>query len=161
MFWWLWAHPPLIEEATDKDFDQLAQIHARSFSHEWDSSELASLSSQNGVKIFLARRSDPFGSRNPVGFVTLRTVADEAEILTIAVDPRQRGRGVARKLMETARYRLYAERVKDLFLEVDAANAAAVSLYKSLGFKEVGKRKGYYAESDGDGTALVMRYDLR
>lgn len=63
--------------------------------------------------------------------------------------------------MEASLFRLYAERCSHLFLEVDAANEAALLLYRGLGFKEVGKRKGYYSESGGDGTALVMRIDLR
>ena len=64
--------------------------------------------------------------------------------------------------MEEAIRRLYREGVAACFLEVDEANAAAVRLYRSLGFEVVGERKGYYQASQaGEGTALVMRVQLR
>ncbi|MCA1300502.1 ribosomal protein S18-alanine N-acetyltransferase [Stappia indica] len=159
-FWWFWAPPPVVEEATAEDLDQLAEIHARSFDGVWSSEELAALRAQTGVVILLARRANAFGSRNPLGFVILRSVADEAEILTLAVDPRQRGRGIGVQLMRAAMRRLYAERTKMLFLEVDEANEPALRLYRGLGFRKVGERRGYYQTGDGGGGALVMRADL-
>ena len=103
-----------------------------------------------------------FGSRRLLGFVLVRRAADEAEILTIAVRTGQRGRGYGRLLMEEALRRLYRDRVAACFLEVDRGNAAALALYRKLGFAEVGRRKGYYsAPAAGEGTALVMRAQLR
>jgi ribosomal-protein-alanine N-acetyltransferase len=160
-FWWFWTAPPVVEDALDEDLPKLAEIHALSFSHEWSAEELARLKSQDGVTIRVARRASPYGTRNPLGFLILRAAADEAEVLTIAVHPRQRGRGVAKKLMEDGMFRLYSDRCASLFLEVDAANDAALLLYKGLGFRQVGERKGYYRSDDGAGTALVMRVDLR
>ncbi|WP_298818683.1 ribosomal protein S18-alanine N-acetyltransferase [uncultured Roseibium sp.] len=160
-FWWFWTQPPVVEEALDEDLPKIAEIHASSFAHNWHADEFGRMKAQDGVTILVARRASPYGTRAPLGFVVLRTVAEEAEVITIAVQPRQRGRGVGKKLMEASLFRLYAERCSHLFLEVDASNEAALLLYRGLGFKEVGKRKGYYSESGGDGTALVMRIDLR
>ncbi|WP_282045295.1 ribosomal protein S18-alanine N-acetyltransferase [Roseibium album] len=160
-FWWFWAQPPVVEEALDEDLPKIADIHAASFPNKWNSEELARMKAQEGVAILVARRASPYGTRAPLGFLILRTVADEAEVITIAVHPRQRGRGIGKKLMEAGLFRLYGERCSHLFLEVDAANNVALLLYRSLGFKQVGQRKGYYSESGGDGTALVMRIDLR
>ncbi|MXN66806.1 ribosomal protein S18-alanine N-acetyltransferase [Stappia sp. GBMRC 2046] len=159
-FWWFWNQPPVVEEATVEDLDRLSEIHDMSFRQTWHTEELAALRAQAGVTILIARRASPYGTRKALGFVILRTAADEAEILTIAVDPAARGRGIARQLMRAALSRLYADRVKSIFLEVDAANEGAIALYKSLGMRQVGTRRGYYSASEGDGSALVMRLDL-
>ncbi len=156
--------PKVIEEALDEDIVALSEIHGRSFARVWSADEISALASGPGVSILVARRASPFGSRRPLGFLILRVAADEAEVLTIAVDPSHRGRGYGRLLMEEATRRLYADRVEALFLEVDQANRPARALYETLGFKTVGTRKGYYAEAeaeDGEGAALVMRCDLR
>jgi ribosomal-protein-alanine N-acetyltransferase len=159
-FWWFWTQPPVIEEALDEDLPKIAEIHALSFKHKWNVDELGRMKAQEGTTFLVARRASPYGTRAPLGFLILRRAADEAEVITIAVHPRQRGRGIGKKLMEDTLFRLYGERCKHLFLEVDASNEAALLLYKGLGFKEVGTRKGYYSASGGDGTALVMRIDL-
>ena len=160
-FWWFWNQPPVVEEALDEDLPILAEIHGRSFAHKWGAAELARMKAQAQLDILVARRSSPYGTRTPLGFLILRRAADEAEVITIAVHPRQRGRGIGKKLMEAGLFRLYGQRCTHLFLEVDASNEPAVALYRQLGFREVGQRKGYYGDSDGDGTALVMRIDLR
>ena len=97
---------------------------------------------------------------NPCGFVLARCVCGEAEILSIAVDPRSRRRGIARKLMETLIESLNEAQARDLFLEVDIANSAALGLYRGLGFVEAGRRRGYYAGAGGPSDALVLRLDL-
>lgn len=160
-FWWFWTQPPVIEEALDEDLPKIADIHAASFKHSWNTQDLARMKAQDGAIMLVARRASPYGTRAPLGFLLLRMAADEAEVITVAVMPQRRGRGIGKKLMEAGLRRLYGERCKHLFLEVDAANETAVLLYRSLGFKEVGRRKGYYSDSGGDGTALVMRIDLR
>jgi ribosomal-protein-alanine N-acetyltransferase len=89
---------------------------------------------------------------------------DEAEIITIAVDPSERGRGIADRLMREAIRRQQAERVRTIFLEVDETNQPAVNLYKKLGFRITDQRAGYYSsETLREGKppdALVMRLDL-
>lgn len=160
-FWWFWSQPPIIEEALDEDLPKLAEIHAASFAHNWSVDEFARMNAQDGTLILIARRASAYSSRNPLGFLILRTTLDESEVITIAVHPRQRGRGVGKQLMKSGLFRLYSDRCKSLFLEVDSSNNSALLLYRDLGFKEVGRRKGYYGASEGDGTALVMKVDLR
>ena len=159
--WWLSA-PVTIDEAGLDDADLLAEVHASGFSATWSGGEIAALLREDTVFGVVARRASPFGSRRPVGFVLLRSAADEAEILTIAVTRAQRRRGLGRQMLEYALRRLYHDRIAALFLEVDAENAAALALYHRLGFREVGKRTGYYVTGEGERrTALVMRRDLR
>jgi ribosomal-protein-alanine N-acetyltransferase len=161
--WW-WTMPITVVDAvrTD-DLDQLAAIHAAGFpGAAWSAADLAALLREDTVFGLVVRRANFYGTRSPVAFVLARLVADEAEILTIAVDPDHRRRGLARQLMEHVFRRLYHDRAVALFLEVDAGNEAAVSLYRRLRFNKVGERKGYYAHGSVPGaTALVMRADLR
>ena len=86
--------------------------------------------------------SPPSASRGWSASSSFRSAGDEAEILSIAVRRSHRGRGHGRLLMDEALRRLYRERIGTCFLEVDPDNAAAVTLYRSLGFAQVGDAKG-------------------
>jgi ribosomal-protein-alanine N-acetyltransferase len=122
---------------------------------------MESLLAQDAVFGYVARRASPLGTRRPVGFVMIRVAGDEAEVLTLAVGERQRRRGTGRRLMDEAIRRLYHDRIRSLFLEVDEGNTAARALYANLGFREVGRRRNYYAAAGGDTScALVLRADF-
>lgn len=96
-----------------------------------------------------------------VGFATLRKSFGECEILTIAVAKSKRGKGLGRALLKACLEDLSQTATKTVFLEVDETNKPAVALYKSLGFKQIAIRKGYYPHADGSQTAaLVMQLDL-
>ncbi len=83
---------------------------------------------------------------------SLVPAAGEGELLRIAVDPQRRGQGLGRQLMETVRLELAASGLTELHLEVRAGNAAARALYAACGWREVGRRAGYY----GDGEDAVL-----
>lgn len=151
-----------IEDARSADADGLADIHGDAFARAWSADDFAALLASPAVFALALRRESPFGLRRTAGFAIVRIAADEAEILTIAVRAASRGKGYGRLLMDEALRRLYRERVAACFLEVDRGNAAALALYKAIGFTKVGERKGYYPAADGDDrTALVMRLQLR
>ncbi|WP_245319219.1 GNAT family N-acetyltransferase [Consotaella salsifontis] len=142
------------------DADAAADLHARTFDHGWSADEMVSLLAQPGTFGFVARRIGQPRSE-AVGFILARQAADEAEILTVAVDRSARGQGTGRLLMDNALQRLYAERIRHLFLEVDEGNGPARALYRRLRFEEVGRRKGYYTDAGGShSNALVLRRAL-
>ncbi|MEE9313986.1 MAG: GNAT family N-acetyltransferase [Rhizobiaceae bacterium] len=150
--------------ATEKDLARIADIHAVSFPRGWSKSEFAKMAAQDECTLLVAR---PVGKPNaPVaGFNLLRQTQDEAEILSVAVDPRARRSGLGDSMMREAIRRLQGDRVGALLLEVDGTNVAAVTLYEKLGFKAVGSRPGYYKKGGDDeqserATALVMRMEL-
>ena len=96
-----------------------------------------------------------------LGFVLSRVAADEAEILTIAVEPALRGRGVGRALLSVSLRQAANAGAKSMFLEVDENNAPALSLYARFDFVKVGERAGYYRRKGGlRATAVVMRKPL-
>ncbi len=86
-----------------------------------------------------------------------RVAADEAEILTLAVAPDARGRGVATDLLSAAIEYAHHAGARAMFLEVGASNIPARALYSRFGFSEVGMRKAYYG---GNEDALILRVDL-
>ena len=91
------------------------------------------------------------------GMIIARTVADEAEILTLAVDPSSRRQGIGRALLQQAAATALERGAKAFFLEVAADNVPAQALYAALGFAVIGRRRGYYPNG---GDALVLRRPL-
>jgi ribosomal-protein-alanine N-acetyltransferase len=95
------------------------------------------------------------------GFALSRVAADEAEVLTIAVDPGQRRAGVGRDLLRAHMAAVARAGATALFLEVDEGNAAALALYARERFVKVGERRAYYKKPNGEpATAWVMRRKL-
>ena len=154
----------VVMEAEVKDHRSVAELHDQSFARGWSQSEIAKLALQPNVTMLVARAvGDPDGPL--LGMNIARHTKDEAEILSIAVNPKARRRGLGDALMREMILRLRADRIGALLLEVDGSNVAATHLYRKLGFEKVGNRLGYYRNKSEDGTtqrsnALVMRLDL-
>jgi ribosomal-protein-alanine N-acetyltransferase len=89
--------------------------------------------------------------------VLARVTVDEAEILTIAVDPVAQSQGLGRDLLQTAMDEAARRGAAAMFLEVSVSNAPARALYKAAGFSRVGRRRAYYI---GGGDALILRASL-
>ena len=130
----------------------LAEIHAQAFDDPWDTSAFAALLAGPGV---FALASD-----DAAGFILCRVVIEEAEILTLAVAPPHRRKGVARAIVEAGAKAVFDRGARSIFLEVAADNAPAIALYEGAEFTPVGRRAGYYRRPDGAIDALVLRRDL-
>lgn len=151
----------LVVDASFADIDRLTDIHEACFARGWKASEFQSLLEDKMVTCLVLRRSTFRITDQVVGFVMVRCVLDEAEILTIAVDPDFQQAGCGHHLMADMMRKLYGNRIAKLFLEVDASNKPALSLYRNLGFEQVGERKGYYASGSGEASlALIMQVCL-
>lgn len=135
-----------------------ARLHALAFAHGWSALDFEGLIAAPAAfgDAALDGRSGAL-----LGFVLSRGAAGEAEVLTVAVDPAHRRRGIARRLLARHLDRLAAAGIGTLFLEVEAANAAARALYAATGFAEVGRRDAYYRAADGTrAAALILRRAL-
>jgi ribosomal-protein-alanine N-acetyltransferase len=143
---------PVLSAAGPRDAVALAALHAASFNRGWSELELEQLLTDRSVVADRAVRG-----RRIVGFILSRRAADEAEILSIAVARAAQGRGLARRLLDLHLRRLAGIGLRAVFLEVDEDNEPARRLYARAGFREVGRRPGYYAGGKG---ALVLRRDL-
>lgn len=135
----------------------LADLHDRAFDRPWTALEFDDLLKSPGAFAILGEAGEPAEAK---GFILCRSIAGEAEILTIAVDPAARRRGWGAALVEIAAGIAAETGSEAMFLEVATDNHAAVGLYQTTGFAKVGLRKGYYPHPDGAKDALVMRRAL-
>ena len=143
---------PTLSAASPRDAASLAALHAASFSRGWSETEFEQLLTDRTV---VADRA--VGGVRNIGFIISRRAADEAEILSVAVARAWRGRGLARRLLDLHLRRLAGLGLRAVFLEVGEDNEPARRLYARAGFREVGRRPGYYS---GGKSALVLRRDL-
>jgi [ribosomal protein S18]-alanine N-acetyltransferase len=140
-----------------------ATIHAQSFPHPWAAGEFESLLAARDVigQAAIVASLWRSNTRAVTGFILSRLAADTAEMLTIAVAPRARGKGLGAALLTNHLAILAARGAKSLFLEVEADNSAALALYRRFDFSQVGERKAYYRKAGGDrAAALVLRRDF-
>lgn len=129
----------------------LAALHARCFTDRprpWSAAEFTALIQTRGAFLLEA----------PSGFLLGRAIAGEAELLTLAVAPEARRRGIGATLTRDFAARASLLGAETAYLEVAADNLAAQALYAGAGWQDAGRRRNYY----GPGRdALVMRLPLR
>ena len=135
----------LFRSGTD-DVALLAALHKNSFADFWTAEAITALLATPGTFAFITAQ----------GFILARAAGGEAEILTIAVDPAARRKGLGGILLAAAAEHAARLGAGRLFLEVSTANGAALALYRAAGFGEIGRRKAYY----GDQDALVLARTL-
>jgi [ribosomal protein S18]-alanine N-acetyltransferase len=144
-----------VRRASRADADALAQVHASAFDAPWSAGDILRFAEDPGGFVLAAETE-----AGMTGFILCRVLAGEAEILTLAVRPEHRRRGVARDLVEAAAT-LAGLTAASVFLEVADDNAAGLALYAGAGFTPVGRRAGYYARSGAPAVdAIVMRRAL-
>lgn len=132
----------------------LETIHGQCFAESWHQASFAELIG-TGAEAWLA-----LAGEQPVGLLVMRQVAGEGEIITLGIVPAARRRGVARRLLEHGLAHAVGAGCRMMFLEVGCGNAAGLALYRALGFREVGRRRGYYQERDkAPEDAVIMRKD--
>jgi [ribosomal protein S18]-alanine N-acetyltransferase len=143
------------------DLDLASAVHRAAFTplgeRGWTRQDMAELLASPGVSGMLL-----ISGGQEIGFALCRVAADEAELLTIAVDAGHRRRGAGRVLLDAVIAHARTAGAAALFLEVGADNPAACSLYEQKDFRVVGRRAGYYQRGTGPkADALVMRLTLR
>jgi ribosomal-protein-alanine N-acetyltransferase len=154
---WMAPHGLHVEPAETGDAAVLAKLHAQGFHRGWSREDFASYIAGRDTPVYVACDA----RRKVAGFAMLRLAADEAELITIAVDNRWRKKGVGQALMRAMLDDLQTTGARKLFLEVAADNPAALRLYAANGFGRISERQGYYARPDGrPATAIVMARDL-
>jgi len=150
----------VVQPLGEAGLDVAAELHGAAFAamgeRGWTRREIAALAASPGVAGWLLRKDG-----QSIGFALSRVAADEAELLTIAVDRAHRRQGAGGRLLDSIIEHAKSCGARSLFLEVAADNPAALALYGRKGFEEVGKRVAYYGRGQGaKADALILRLKL-
>lgn len=138
-----------IEAGTSDDLDAVMEVMDRAFGSQfgeaWTRSQLAGILPMTGVLLTIASDAQ---SAATLGFSLVRAVADESELLLLAVRPEQHRQGIGRRLLNHFMAQSREEGVVRIHLEVRDGNPA-VRMYRNAGFEPVGRRRNYYHGEDG------------
>jgi ribosomal-protein-alanine N-acetyltransferase len=142
-----------LDVGTSRDLDAVITIMEEAFGNKygeaWTRSQCAGILPMAGVSLMLARDSRDGGT---LGFSLSRSVADEAELLLLAVLPARHRQGIGTRLLDHFMESAQAQGAVRVHLEVRDGNPA-VTMYRAVGFAAVGRRRNYYHAADG------RRYD--
>jgi ribosomal-protein-alanine N-acetyltransferase len=148
------AGPPTPRPLRADDVAAVADIERRVFSDPWSARSFAEMLALDPVRGFAV--DDEHGRL--IGYAVCSTVADEGEILNLAVEPHARGRGLGAALVGAMLDWLKTRGAERVFLEVRRSNEAAIAVYQRAGFTPLGTRRAYYRDPRED--ALTMALDL-
>lgn len=139
-----------IETMKECHVPQIAELEKLCFQDPWSEKSIAS-ELGNKLSLWLVAMD----GQKVVGYVGSQTVLGETDMMNIAVDPNYRRQGIANQLILTLIQQLSVRDSHSLMLEVRVSNEPAISVYRNLGFAEVGIRKNYYRNPKED--ALILR----
>lgn len=143
----------MVREMTPEDISGVLEIEMQCFSDPW-SYEMIKKGLESSLDTWLVLWEE----ETAAGYCVFRTIADECELLRIAVRPELRGRGLSKKLMDQMVFYSRQKEVKSIFLEVRESNDRARNLYKSYGFVEAGIRKHYYLNPIENAVLMVCHH---
>jgi ribosomal-protein-alanine N-acetyltransferase len=140
----------IIRPITSADIDAVWDIEKMCFSVPWSrQSFVLEVEKNRCARYVVAEHSGAV-----VGYGGMWLIVDEAHITNIAVHPLFRRKGIGEAILKALVTEAHRMGIDRMTLEVRASNIAAQSLYKKLGFVEVGVRKGYYSDNNED--AIIM-----
>ena len=145
----------IIAGSTEADLDAVLAIEQLSFPTPWARQAFSEELARPWARLEVLRRVE---TGDVVAFCNYWLVADELNILNVAVHPDERRRGHAARLLEHILSEANRYKARVVLLEVRLSNYAARALYRKLGFREVGTRPRYYADNGED--ALLMDREL-
>ena len=146
--------PLIFRPMTEADIDQVFELEQQCFPTPWPRKSFE-IELQNAFS-FCYTLSD---GAKIVAYLIYWQVVDEIHIANIAVVDTLRGKGIATWMMKQVLQKARKNGCQVSYLEVRRSNAAAIHIYKKLGFEIVGVRKNYYSEQNED--ALLMSCPLR
>lgn len=142
-----------VSEFRISQLDAVSELEKECFQNAWSSQELASILENPAFHCFVATD----GEENVVGYVTLYFVADEADVVNIAVSNGKRLGGCGTQLMTKALCKAKENGIATVYLECRKSNEAAQGLYRKLGFCRNGVRASYYKNPTEDSILMSKK----
>ena len=146
-------HPVLLRNGEVDDLDAVLSImnsaFSPSFGEAWTRSQCAGILPMSGVSLTIAETQ-----QGPAGFSLVRSIADEAELLLLAVTADEQRRGIGQALLDYFIDTARSQGARKLHLEVRDGNPA-VGLYRGAGFVPAGRRRNYYHGPQGEAFDAV------
>ena len=140
-----------LERMEEKHLEEVLKIEKECFNKESRKDFLNCISRSEVYSYFVLVNGD-----RVVGYYGTMNVADDAELLTIAVTKAERRQGYAETMLRSAELGCRVKGGSALFLEVNEKNTPAIELYKKFGFSVISTRAKYY----GEDNAIIMRKNL-
>lgn len=142
---------PQIRSAVPNDLPDIVRIERETFSKPWSARSFRELLDVPSAMVLVLTH----GESPALGYAVAYVAADVGELANLAIAHEVRGKGFGRVLLAAVLRLSRARGATSLFLDVRASNVAALALYSSADFVEVGRRKDYYTHPVED--AIVMR----
>ena len=142
----------MIRKAVRPDIPKVMEIEKSLFSDPWDEKLFMDALDSEDKHFFVSIFDDDLA-----GYVIFEKVLDEGHITNLAVASEHRRKGVASQLVGKIVDMAKGLKMREIFLEVRRSNEAAKRLYSKFGFKEIGKRKGYYSKANEDALVLSLK----
>ncbi len=140
-----------------EDLPAVLAIERRAFSQPWSRAFFEKELGTPFARLTVAMEDSPVRAQL-VGYSCRWRVTDEVHLLNVAVHPGRRGGGIGRLLVEAVITEARSTAARTMFLEVRAGNIAARRLYRRLGFRDLGMRRGYYGPGQ-DAIVMELRLD--
>jgi len=135
--------------------DAIAELEKICFNDPWSAKSIES-ELKNDLSLWVVA----LDADKVVGYVGSQSVLGWADMMNLAVDPSYRKKGIGKGLVNELIAKLKENKVTCLTLEVRVSNEPAISLYRSLGFTQVGRRPGYYHNPKEDALILRKEWDV-
>ena len=149
--------PIALRDMQASDLPAVLEIERRSFAQPWSRGFFEKELTTAFARLVVA--VDEIGPRPViVGYTCRWRVTDEVHVLNVAVHPERRGLGYGRLILDAVIGEARESRARVAFLEVRAGNVVARRLYRSVGFRELGVRRGYYGPGQ-DAIVMELRLD--
>jgi len=152
----------LIRRMTLEDIPEVVEIENQCFSQPWSEKSFQDSLTREDTIFFVCVEDDLAGEEEVMsrvtGYIGLYLSFEEASVTNVAVSPSFRKKGYGEALVTAAKEAVREAGTECIFLEVRQSNEPAISLYKKLGFEELGIRKKFYEHPVED--AIIMKVGI-